>query len=120
MPTASCAAVQLSVGLPATAGGAVTTGLTSGAVLSTTAGVDMVSALPVLSVTIAEMVTGPSGGRALTPPAVVFQTRVQGAAPTGAAMLCRTAFAPAQRHWTLRMPAVASAASVASATVVPP
>ena len=62
---------------------------------------------------------GPSGGR-LAPPFVVFQTRPHGAARTAAPMLCRTAFAPAQRHWTFRMPAVASAALVESATVVPP
>src|SRR6185312_12325000 len=100
MPTASWAGVQIKVGLPATAGGAVRTALTSGAVLSTTAGVVIVSTLPAMSVTRAEIVTAPSGGRWLTATVEVFQTRAQPpvAAVTAAPMLCRPPVVPCQRH----------------------
>src|SRR6476646_4400108 len=112
MPTASCAGVQLSVGLPATAGGAVMTDLTSGAVLSTTAGVVTVTALPALSVMTAETDTAPSGGCPL--PVDVFQVRTKPPSGfvTAAPMLCTPPIAPAQRHCTLRTPARLSAASV--------
>ena len=119
MPTASCAGVQISVGLPATAGGAVTTAFTSGAVLSTTAGVVIVSTLPALSVTTAEMVTAPSGGCPL--PVAVFHARANppAATVTAAPMLCAPPVVPVQRHCTLRMPEVPSTASVVSATAAP-
>src|SRR5712671_1162333 len=106
MPTASCAGVQLSVGLPATAGGAVTTDLTSGAVLSTTAGVVTVTALPALSVMTAETVTAPSGGCPL--PVDVFQLRWKplSGSVMAAPILCAPPVVPVQRHCTLRMPAV--------------
>ena len=119
MPTASCAGVQISVGLPATAGGAVTTAFTSGAVLSTTAGVVIVSTLPALSVTTAEMVTAPSGGCPL--PVAVFHARAKppAATVTAAPMLCAPPVVPVQRHCTLRMPEVPSTASVVSATAAP-
>src|SRR3954465_4252767 len=106
MPTASWAGVQIKGGLPATAGGAGRTALTSGAVLSTTAGVVIVSTLPAMSVTRAEIVTAPSGGRWAPATVDVFQTRAQPpvATATGAPMLCCAPAPTAQRHCTLRMP----------------
>src|SRR4029077_19305346 len=75
MPTASCAGVQLSVGLPATAGGAVTTALTSGGLLSTVTWVAAeFSTFPALSVTTTRRKRGPSGGWLF--PDAVFQVTV--------------------------------------------
>ena len=73
MPFVSCAAVQLMVGLPATAGGAVSTGATSGGVLSTVTGTPaVVVTLPALSVITIWTKSAPSP----TAAAVVSHARV--------------------------------------------
>src|SRR4051812_916185 len=111
MPFASCAAVQLSVGLPATAGGAVRTGGTSGTVLSTMTLTGTSVWFPAMSVMTARTQSAPSP----TAAAVVFQLRAYGAllsAPPRPVAV-QLAFPFAERcHCTVGVPFASAALAV--------
>src|SRR4051812_17989565 len=121
MPTASCAGVQFSVGLPATAGGAVSRAAASGFVLSTEMAIAGVfSTLPALSVITRRRKIGPSAGWLL--PVAVFQLTAKPlpALLPGMLPLPQPPTPVVERcQRTVRRPAVASTASVVS-VVVPP
>src|SRR5664279_3330391 len=99
MPTSSCPGVHVIVGLPATAGGAETTGARSGGTLSTiTVTGAVVNVFPAGSVMTAESVIGPSGGRFPAAPPWVFQRP-----PVPSTIGWAATVAPVQLHATLVM-----------------